>query len=305
MSEGFRAYPASYWDDESREWDKVIRLPTNPHQFYYAEADLLISRILDRRMRVLELGCGTGGSTRVHRKRVSRTVATDFSAGMVREAFRNLHSKSKAMAVDLAVVDAHALPFQPGIFDAIFSRGVLLSYVAKPDETLAEAHRVLRPGGRIALDAMNRLRPSRRSIDRGFRTFAGRPAYGEFFVRGGFQVRRFYRLSKDSPYTGACRNEERCDRRPRDLDRHVVGVETYGARLFRPRDLRALAQRAGFSDVRITPLGHMAHGLWVEDPELRAFVRKNRRYLARLALALEGQLRVEKALHLFLTGTRE
>jgi SAM-dependent methyltransferase len=105
-----KAYPPRYWDTQAPGWDEIVAMPTNPHQFYYLEADFLISSVLEKHMRVLELGCGTGGSTAVHHEEVARLVATDLSRVMLRGAAERFQDQP---SVDLATVDAASLfPFE-------------------------------------------------------------------------------------------------------------------------------------------------------------------------------------------------
>ena len=107
----FNPYPASDWDGQARDWDDVVANPRNPHQFYYYEADLCISRFLDKSMRVLELGCGTGGSTRAHAPQVARLVAVDSSREMVRHAAGKILRKRNGRDVHSQYPTPSTCPF--------------------------------------------------------------------------------------------------------------------------------------------------------------------------------------------------
>ena len=297
-----QTYPPRYWDADAPNWDQIVARPTNPHQFYYLEADLLISSVLGEDMRALELGCGTGGSTSLHSGELADLVATDFSRRMVRRAARRLRSER---SLQLAIADAGRLPFRDGSFDAAFSRGVLLSYVENAEAVLAEAYRVLRPGGKIALDAMNRVRAWEPSTSRGFSMVGDVPVYFEYSLRGGKQVRCVHTLMKDSPYMERAEHHETCKRKPRDLARYVTSVERYEARLFEAQDLQKMLEGVGFQDVEFHPLGHLANSLAFENQELGEFVKAHRENLVRLFLELSDHLRLETAWHLFVTARRE
>lgn len=299
-----RSYPRSYWDEQAREWDRIIRVPTNPHRFYYYEADLLISNALAGSHRVPELGCGSGGSTSVHSKEVGRLIAIDFSGEMVRRARAKLYGRRRQPRPDFVIADAGHLPFRDSSFDAVVSRGVLLSYVAEPRAVLAEAYRVLRRDGRIAVDAMNRIERPNPQVSRNLCLVDGTPVYVEFYVRGRLQVRRIFFLSRVSPYAAISRKGRRLNRRPPGLRKHLVSETRYEARLFRPRELIALVEAAGFSDVRVTPLGHAAYTRGLGDRRTRLSASANRKWLSRILLQLADHLRPETALHLFVTAAR-
>ena len=300
----FYPYPATYWDGLASSWDDVVSKPKNPHQFYYFEADLCISGVLNNSMRVLELGCGTGGSTLVHARQVARLVATDFSYEMVRRAARKLSRGGTRLDVQFVVCDASHLPFRDGSFDTVISRGVLLSYVTDPPEVLAEARRILRPGGRIALDAMNRIRGQKATVTRYFCMMGDAPAYQETFVRAGRQVRRTFLLSRTSRYAALARKQTTLAARPRDLRRDVESIAQHEARLFRPREIAELVERTGFRNVQITPLGHLAYATAPRNKRLKDFIARNRSELSRLTVVLADHLRPETALHLFVTASR-
>ncbi len=72
--------------------------------------------------------------------------------GLLRELERRGHTGLKESIDPLAGTDAHALPFPDATFDAVFMLRVL-SHLHTPALALAEAWRVLSPGGRLIVAA--------------------------------------------------------------------------------------------------------------------------------------------------------
>lgn len=99
---------------------------------------------------VLEIGCGSGAmAAEVLRARpdVRRYVATDVDPAMVALARRQLAGfGDRAEAQE---VDAAGLPFTDGSFDAVVS-WLMLHHTITWEQVLADAVRVLRPGGLLA-----------------------------------------------------------------------------------------------------------------------------------------------------------
>ena len=94
--------------------------------------------------RVLDLGCGTGESTREiigEDREVHGLDLTPSQVGLTRH-------KSDLEAASFGVGDAMALPYKDDTFDAVSSVGSL-QHVPDVAEALAEAHRVTVPGGQL------------------------------------------------------------------------------------------------------------------------------------------------------------
>jgi SAM-dependent methyltransferase len=94
---------------------------------------------------VLEVGCGPGALTSVLADRLGagRVAAVDPSAPAV-EACR-----ARVPGSDVRVAAAESLPFASGAFAAALSQ-LVLTFVRDPDAAMAEALRVVRPGGTVA-----------------------------------------------------------------------------------------------------------------------------------------------------------
>lgn len=92
---------------------------------------------------VLDLGCGTGDLAATAEAAGYRGIGVDYAAGMLDEA-------RKRGLPRLVRADVLALPFADGSVDGVVSGFVLRNVVDVP-RLLAEAARVLRRGGRVAL----------------------------------------------------------------------------------------------------------------------------------------------------------
>jgi SAM-dependent methyltransferase len=91
--------------------------------------------------RLLDVACGPGFVSGAAARRGADVVGLDFSRAMIDQARRTQPS------VTFREGDAEALPFDPASFDAVVMNFGLL-HLARPDQAIAEARRVLVPGGR-------------------------------------------------------------------------------------------------------------------------------------------------------------
>jgi arsenite methyltransferase len=104
---------------------------------------------------VLDIGCGAGVDTLVAARLVGpdgRAVGIDVTAAMIEKARSHL-ARLGWPQVSFEVGEAEALPFPDADFDAVISNGVF-NLSPNKAQTLAETHRVLKPGGRLMLADM-------------------------------------------------------------------------------------------------------------------------------------------------------
>ena len=101
---------------------------------------------------VLDVGTGTGLVAHLVAPRVSpgSVIGIDLSDNMLA-----LARSKKSKNVQFLGMAAERLVFKPETFDLV-TMGETLAYVSDPTDALAEAHRVLRAGGRLAVSNQRR-----------------------------------------------------------------------------------------------------------------------------------------------------
>lgn len=124
---------------------------------------------------VVEIGCGRGVGTQLMLERMgaAHVSALDLDPAMVDRARRRL-SRFGAR-VDVQVGDACHLPLDDESVDAVVDFGIIHDVPAWR-EAVAEAVRVLRPGGQFVFEEVTRHALQRRS----YRTFLEHPEHDRF-----------------------------------------------------------------------------------------------------------------------------
>ncbi|MFW5947000.1 MAG: ArsR/SmtB family transcription factor [Gemmatimonadota bacterium] len=139
-----RTRSQEFFSTAAGRWDSVRR-------DLFGEAPELpaLLALLDPDWVVGDLGCGTGQLAETVSPYVARVVAVDESPDMLAAARRRL-SGARAGSVELREGRLEALPLEAETLDvAVLS--LVLHYVPAPERALAEARRVLRPGGRLLI----------------------------------------------------------------------------------------------------------------------------------------------------------
>jgi SAM-dependent methyltransferase len=155
-------------------------------------ADPLLDVVgVGRGTKVLDIATGPGYVAARAAERGAEPVGLDFSETML------AHARAHVTGVDFVQGDAAALPFEDASFDAVVAAFLLL-HVGVPEEVVAEAARVLRPGGRAAFSVWDE--PSRgRWIGVFFEAFTGSGAHPPAEVPAG---PNFFRLANEGEFTG-------------------------------------------------------------------------------------------------------
>jgi ArsR family transcriptional regulator len=141
-----KATAAAYFARHAEEWDtlRVLHSPDEPVEAALAEA--LGAGSLGA---LLDVGTGTGRMAELFAPRSRRVTAFDKSPEMLRMARARL-LRLPAEQVELVQGDFAQLPFADRSFDTVLFHQVL-HYAQEPEAVLAEASRVARPGGRVAI----------------------------------------------------------------------------------------------------------------------------------------------------------
>jgi 2-polyprenyl-6-hydroxyphenyl methylase/3-demethylubiquinone-9 3-methyltransferase len=136
-----------FYDSIAPEFDAIM----NPYDL--ARRLEAVAGILDRAglpsgARALDIGCGTGPFTLLTQAHGFEVVSVDLGPRLLRVA------RSKGARHPVAA-DALRLPFRDGGFDAVVT-SECIEHTVDPRLAVAEALRVLRPGGVLALTCPNR-----------------------------------------------------------------------------------------------------------------------------------------------------
>lgn len=110
-----------------------------------AAAQLVEAVAPDPEARVLDLAAGTGNVAILVSARGTQVVATDLSPRMVEVG----RARTEGLPVEWLEADVEELPLPDASVDAALSSFGLI-FAPRPDVALAEARRVLVPGGRLA-----------------------------------------------------------------------------------------------------------------------------------------------------------
>ncbi len=147
----------------SDQLEPMLRTLLEPERYgqweHWSRLRLLASYILERMpSRVLDLGCGYGALA-IALSRVGRmeVVGVDILSDRVSAVVTKLQSARHRDrgTLHIAVADAErGLPFRDRTFDVVVATEVL-EHLEKPERSLAEVRRVLRPGGRVYVTTPN------------------------------------------------------------------------------------------------------------------------------------------------------
>ncbi|WP_416259134.1 class I SAM-dependent methyltransferase [Gordonia jacobaea] len=145
----------AWWDAEAQDYHRehggFLGSDSRGGEFVWGperlrEADVhLLGDVAGRD--ILEIGCGSAPCSRWLVARGARAVGLDLSQKMLAHGLATM-KRFDEPRVPLVQATAESLPFADESFDIAFSSFGAVPFVAEPARVMAEAARVLRPGGR-------------------------------------------------------------------------------------------------------------------------------------------------------------
>ena len=137
--QGFSKFEHSGWETVSRGYEEHLAGITSQS----------VNAVLDAAgvtngMQVLDVCCGPGMLAAAAIARSARASGIDFSTEAIKIASANVPD------AEFHEGDAQSLPFTDNTFDAVIC-GFGIIHVPEPKQALSEMHRVLKPGGRVAV----------------------------------------------------------------------------------------------------------------------------------------------------------
>lgn len=130
----------AFFSSAAGEWDRLRR-----ELFGDGVHLLALLSLLDERLVVGDLGCGTGPLSEALAPHVARVIAVDGSPEMLQAARTRLESRAN---VDVREGALEALPIDAASLDVAIC-SLVLHHQPDPPRVLGEVARVLKPGGRV------------------------------------------------------------------------------------------------------------------------------------------------------------
>lgn len=140
------ASAASWFEANAGQWDAIRSL-----HIAESEVEATIAQILGEAPigQLIDIGTGTGRMLELFAGRARHALGIDRSSEMLRLARAKLSERGLANA-ELRQADLYALPLADGAADAAILHHVL-HFAQQPGAAIAEAARVLAPGGRLLI----------------------------------------------------------------------------------------------------------------------------------------------------------
>ncbi|HVW94432.1 MAG TPA: class I SAM-dependent methyltransferase [Mucilaginibacter sp.] len=136
---GSAAIQGELWGRQSRDWAAIQELTCNAGYFY-----ALNYLNLNPADKLLDIGCGSGVFSSLASATGAYVTGIDASAGMIAQAWE------RGTTANFTTGEMEELPFADDIFDVVCGFNSF-QFAADTGNALAEARRVLKPGGKMVV----------------------------------------------------------------------------------------------------------------------------------------------------------
>lgn len=144
VSEGWAARVEDYFRRHASEWEQIRALHTDQGRVDRALMAMLVETPAES---LLDIGTGAGHVLLLAGREAQTAIGIDSSREMLNVARHNLF-QAGLRNCQVRHADMMALPFEDGTFSVI-TMNMVLHFAERPEAALAEAARVLQPGGRL------------------------------------------------------------------------------------------------------------------------------------------------------------
>jgi ubiquinone/menaquinone biosynthesis C-methylase UbiE len=270
------------------EWDRKINNPDHPNFWKYGVADLVfLDQVGDKKL-VLDLGCGTGGSTLslASKGKTQWIIGVDLLKDMLKVARKRALERGLSQKACFIACDGRRLPFKPSFFDGLISRGDAFCFLVPLRAAVRELRRVMRGGGVIVLEIDNRVdwKPGT-TISTGFAkttdekiayfvaTFTRKRDYTSVFYILDPEGRMAKDVGKDLEFQQKGQKQSSCPM-------SSVKKQTVEIRRSAPthwpsgRELTSMVRSGGFREVKVMGNGLFMNLLLNRNPELVKAMKK-------------------------------
>jgi ubiquinone/menaquinone biosynthesis C-methylase UbiE len=247
-------------------WDERICNPDHPNFWKYGVANLLFLDHVRERKIILDVGCGTGGSTLFLAQHVKADliIGVDAVKSMMRVAKINAIRKGFSAKASFMICDGRYLPFKSSCFDAIVSRGDAFCFLIPLKDAAREFRRVMSHLAVAVLEMDNRRDWKLGSI---ISTNLQKMAEGriacivEVFDSERNHVATYHfldmsgRIAKEvsSDAEFAVKGHKKCEYSPAEIAKETVettrGVPTHWPTV---KELRRIFTENGYKDIEMT-----------------------------------------------------
>jgi len=135
---------AEYFEQNAAQWDEIRSLYVDEKLVETKLQELISAEAINE---LLDIGTGTGRIVKALASQVGQAVGVDLSYEMLTVARANLE-RAKLRNCAVRHGDMYQLPMESSSFDAVTIHQVL-HFAERPAAVIAEASRVLKPGGKL------------------------------------------------------------------------------------------------------------------------------------------------------------